>query len=346
MRFGTRLGAATLVVLMSVAGAATPAWAHGTSAVGATNYRTRVLDMSPAVPGLAVDAVDLGDHLELRNDTGTEITVLGYNGEPYLRVGPDGVFENLRSPATYENRSSDPGDTEIPESADPEAEPEWRRTSTGTTVRWHDHRAHWTRVDDPEVVQRDRGSSHVVQDWTVELQMGDEDIVVTGDIVWVPPPSPWGWLVASAFLLGLVALLARRRAWVPVVAVALAAAIAAQVVLLVAQWQAVTSPAIGNHVYGLLAIALGTGALAWLLARRDPYDAAPVVLFAGLLLALGGGLANLSAFSKSQLVSTLSTTLTRWLVVTVLGAGAGIAVAAALRLRRAIPATAGTPPSR
>jgi hypothetical protein len=50
------------------------------------------------------------------------IVIRGYEGEPYLRFSPRGVFQNVRSPAAYLNRSRFPrGDA--PASADPAAPP-------------------------------------------------------------------------------------------------------------------------------------------------------------------------------------------------------------------------------
>ena len=44
------------------------------------------------------------DQLHLRNDTGRELLIEGYEGEPYLRFDADaGVFRNANSPATYLN---------------------------------------------------------------------------------------------------------------------------------------------------------------------------------------------------------------------------------------------------
>ena len=82
------------------------------------------------------------------------MVVLGYDGEPYLRVGPRGVFENRRSPATYLNRSRIPT-TKPPKSADSSAAPVWHRVSSGTTATWHDHRAHYMGTSEPPAVQRD-----------------------------------------------------------------------------------------------------------------------------------------------------------------------------------------------
>ncbi|MGH9032785.1 MAG: hypothetical protein ACRDZV_11725, partial [Acidimicrobiia bacterium] len=110
---------ASVVVAAAATGlAAAPAAAHGTSGPDATNYETRVHEISPPTPGLSVRAIDLGERLELRNTTGTDVVVLGYHDEPYLRVGPDGVFENRRSPAAYLNESADDADVRLPEIAD------------------------------------------------------------------------------------------------------------------------------------------------------------------------------------------------------------------------------------
>jgi hypothetical protein len=72
------------------------------------NYETKLLRVSPRVHGVELTGGRPGDGLRLTNDTSHDVTVLGYDGEPYLRVGPRGVFENTRSPATYLNRSRVP----------------------------------------------------------------------------------------------------------------------------------------------------------------------------------------------------------------------------------------------
>lgn len=69
-----------------------------------SNYRTRITSVVPASPDVTVRVIDTGSRLELTyRGTGMAV-VVGYQGEPYLRVGPDGVFENARSPAAYLNR--------------------------------------------------------------------------------------------------------------------------------------------------------------------------------------------------------------------------------------------------
>lgn len=94
---------------------AAPALAHGGGGSDATNFRSAVLrvigedtgdaERTPAadVPGLSWRVLAGDALLAVDNRTGREVAVPGYEGEPYLRIGPDGVFENRNSPATYQN---------------------------------------------------------------------------------------------------------------------------------------------------------------------------------------------------------------------------------------------------
>src|SRR5205814_6457459 len=81
-----------------------PADAHTVTGVRPTNYRSDILAMLPRLPGVTVRLLDLGNRVELSNGSGTDVVVLGYFGEPYLRVGPHGVFENTRSQSVAMNR--------------------------------------------------------------------------------------------------------------------------------------------------------------------------------------------------------------------------------------------------
>src|SRR5947209_10016612 len=101
-------------------GTAAPAAAH--SATGgpiSTDWRSTLEAVTPAVTGVRVSVVDLSQRLELSNAGPTEVMVLGYHGEPYLRVGPAGVFENVRSPAHFLNRPGAAAGAPVPSQADP-----------------------------------------------------------------------------------------------------------------------------------------------------------------------------------------------------------------------------------
>jgi hypothetical protein len=117
-------GATALVVLVIVATAG-PASAHGGGVV-ATDYRARITDQA----GLDVRVVEAGGRVELTNRSSRELTVLGYEGEPYLRVGPLGVFENRRSPATYLNATRT-GGQQPPADATADARPAGCGSPTG-----------------------------------------------------------------------------------------------------------------------------------------------------------------------------------------------------------------------
>ncbi len=144
-------------------------------------------------------------------------------GEPYLRVGPKGVFENVRSPATYLNRSTTITGSP-PKSADAKATPVWRHVSTGTTASWHDHRAHFMGGDDPPEVVRHPDQRRVVDNWVIPMRVGSTDVAARGQLIYVPPPSPWPWVVAAVLIAALVVGLSRTRAWRTVFVVALGAA--------------------------------------------------------------------------------------------------------------------------
>jgi len=104
---------ATITAVVATSG---PASAHTLSGPRPTNFRTTLRAVTPRIAGVEVRVVDLGNKLRLTNRTPIDVVVLGYDGEPYLRVGPRGVYENLRSPATYLNRTRT-GSSPVPDIA-------------------------------------------------------------------------------------------------------------------------------------------------------------------------------------------------------------------------------------
>jgi hypothetical protein len=335
---------ATLIAVAAVLVAPDRADAHGIGGVRPTNYETRIVSVHPAVPGVRVRSVDVGDRLELRNTGAADVVVLGYDGEPYLRVGPGGVFENRRSPAVYLNRSRT-ASTPVPARADPEAPPEWHRVGDGTTVRWHDHRTHWMGRDDPPAVTRDPGRTHLVQRFTIPLRTDGETIRVRGDVRWVPGPTPWPWIAIAVVLAAVVVALSRTRVARAAVATTLVVVVVSETAHVVGGWGGTTlgvATKLGSSVYAVGAIAVSVLALVWLL-RRGLEAAAPLLLVAGLFLALAGGLADVTVLTRSQLPTTLPPATARLAVSLALGLGLGLAGAGALRLSRAPRRSRDTP---
>jgi hypothetical protein len=326
---------AALVVAGVIATTAAPAYAHGVGGVQPRNYETKLLRVSPRVHGVELTVVDLGDGLRLTNDTSHDVTVLGYDGEPYLRVGPRGVFENTRSPATYLNRSRVPT-TKPPKRADSSAPPVWRQVSSSTTTTWHDHRAHFMGTEEPPSVQRDPSVRRVIDHWTVELRTQGRTLRASGELLWIPPPSPWPYVALAIALASGVVLLTRTRVWRVALTAALALLVLSDLVHVVGLWNATTATTaskLGESAYSVVAVALGLFALGWIW-RRGAESAMPLVLIAAIFLFVAGGLADVSTIGHSLVPTTLPTVVARLLVTVNLGLGAGLAVAAGLRLRQ------------
>ncbi|MER7889399.1 hypothetical protein ABTX15_06205 [Micromonospora sp. NPDC094482] len=348
----TRAGLVAAGVLTATLATATPAAAHGADAPDGTDYRTTVSGITPARYGVSVRVVEAGARLELTNRTGRPVEVIGYSGEPYLRIGPDGVFENAHSPATYLNRTI-AGETTLPPEADPAAAPSWRRVADGPSVRWHDQRALYRESAPPSAVRAAPEREHRIRDWAVPLRDGADPVEIRGALDWVPPPDAYTWwAIATVGLLavGAVGLLAAgsvpgARALAGLGALLVAGGTAA-VVYTVGRELDAGAQGVGGVLLGLLggqiwALLTGLGAIVaggYALARRPAADFA--VALAGACLALFAGVANAAVFARSVAPVPWPATSARVLVAIVLIAGAGATAAGVLRLHAArTPAT-------
>lgn len=331
-----RLVAVALLVVALLVATAAPASAHGVGGVQPTNYLTTIGSMEPPVRGLTVEAVDLGTRLRLTNTTAHDAVVLGYDDEPYLRVGPSGVFQNLRSPAVYLNRTLNLTNAQAPpKSADPTAPPEWEKIRDGHTVTWHDHSAHYMGTQDPPVVQRDPSQRHVIDRYTVKVRWNGEDLVATGHITWVPPPSPWPYVAVAVVLAAAVVWASRTRRWAAVLAGALCVLIVTETLHVIGLYTA-TTDTFGTKafasLYSIAGIVLSLLAL-WWMRRKGAESAMPLVLLASIFLFVAGGLGDITSLARSQLPTTFSPPFARIIITLTLGLGLGTAIAAAWRLR-------------
>jgi hypothetical protein len=326
------------VAALLLAIGAAPAAAHAVGGAQASNYQTRILSIPPVVPGLQVEVADAGARLRLRNHTGREVTVLGYAGEPYLRVGPAGVFENRRSPATYLNRARiNPAPP--PPDASADAPPLWHRIGGGDTVTWHDHRAHWMAPTDPPDVKAAPNRTQVVlPGWQAELRVGNQPVRVSGDLRWVPGPSPWPWVAIAVAWLLLVMVASRQRRWPQLLAVLTGLLIAIDLLHTVGIWTG-TSASTAAKAYASLGSWAGwvLGALAiHRLLGPNPRRGTIYLVLAAVLMADVGGIGDLGSLYRSQLAVALPDPLTRALVATTLGLGIGLVISG-LRLARPRP---------
>jgi hypothetical protein len=333
------LAGTVLVVLAS----AVPAQAHPAGVQVAVDYRTRVTAIVPAVAGVRARYVADGSRLELRNDSGHTIEVLGYQGEPMFQVRPDGVWRNTRAPSLYVDNPS----TVVHPATDAHAAPQWQRVSDRPLARWQDHRALWHGSPPPQV-RADPSRVHRVSDWRVPLRDGAATVQLTGTLDWVPPPNPGTWwaavllLAAAIGALGLVA--SATGTWTERAARAGLASGAFVVGLATAGYPLLVvadnvEPGAGSITLALLSQALpllvGLALVAVgvaVLARRQASDLG--LALASVCAALFTGAANAAVFSHAVAPIPVDGRWARLAVATVLGGGIGLAAAGVLRMRR------------
>lgn len=332
------LAIAALTVALLV-GAAAPASAHTVAGTGATNYRT-TLRTRPDLPGLRVQVIEIGSRFEASYTGRGDVLVLGYQGEPYLRIGERGVFENLRSPATYINRTRN-GETP-PDDADPSGEPVWRKTSDGRTARWHDHRAHFMGNTNPPAVRAAPDKQHtIVADWKIPFRYDNKTYNAVGDLVWVPGPSPKPYAAVMIAVAAVILVAARKRPYAVLFAAGLLL-IAVDVVHMAglgfaaagSGWER-TGKMFSSATLSIPAWIVGVGGLWFLWKRR--IDGFFALVFCGLIVAVVGGVADIGVLGRSQAPFAFGTDAVRWVVSGSLGLGAAVAIASALAIRNLDP---------
>ena len=340
MRAGERAARLAVVVLGVLAwlALAGPAAAHVGGGAAGSDFDGRVTSVQPALPGVSVRVLSFGDEFEVVNTTGTEVTVPGYSDEPYLRIGPDGVWRNAHSPATWINLDRF-GRVTLPPEADPRAAPEWVQVSTEPQYVWHDHRTHWMSEGLlPPAVAADPTRAHTVSEWTVPMAHGSTPVTVRGVLTWSPPPSPaltWTLhlgLAATVAVTGLLARTPRPLGWVLVLggvaALWHAAATPEPPATVSSHAAAVVSALLPGVTAALVAV---VGAVAARRGRGVMAGLCAVVL--GWLL-LVQGLPDVDVLWSANVVSNGPDVLARAAVAVLVAGGAGLVVAGLAAARR------------
>jgi hypothetical protein len=337
-----RLAAAVSAGLAFVLVAAAPADAHTVTGVSPTDYRSEILGVNPTLPGVSVHLLDLGNGVELVNRGAVDVVVRGYAGEPYLRVGPAGVFENRRSPSVALNRTTATTtltSTTVAPNANTSGPPSWRRTGGGRSVRWRDRRTRWEGPA-PDAVKAAPSESHVVVgQWLIAIQRGTEDAAVVGRITYVPGPSPVPWLAVGGVLLVVTTAAAVLPRWGIALSIALAVVIAVDVVHSFGIAAATHDPVltqIGSVVLGGIVATLGwvIGAVAIGPLQDEREGGVVGAAVAGFLLAAFSGVGDITTLTRSQVPYAFSAGAARAAVAVTMGAGFGLALAALVVFRR------------
>jgi len=204
--------AALLALALLVA--APPALAHD----GNPNFLSQIERITPQADGVTVEVLNRDDRMLLRNTSGEDVLILGYDDEPYARVLADGTVEvNTDSEAYYLNDDRF-GDVEIPAGVDGAGAPQWKELSRTGRFEWHDHRFHWMAQGTPPQV-KDESVRTKVFDWSVPIEVGGQRGAIAGSLFWTPLAGggpPLGAILGGAGIvvllcIGVVIVRYRRR---------------------------------------------------------------------------------------------------------------------------------------
>ena len=321
-----RLGAALVGAFALLGLTARPA---GADPPRPTDYRSTILDVSPALPVGAEVRIVGGDSLvELSLPRGHTAVVADYPGSnddepvPYLRFDADGtVRRNVHAVATTANEARYGSTDRVP---DPNARPRWETVATDGSYAWHDHRIHWMSPTAPRAVDEDGRVDLGGPDgtWTVPLVVDGTPTVIEGQLVLEPAPAvvPWALLALAA----VAATLGAGVRWGLRAAAAMgAAAGAAATLTAVATWQAVPAGAGASVVPVVVAaVALVSGVVAMAGPRR--FRLVTVAATAAALL--GWGITRGTVLTRAVLPTTLAPALDRGVTASAMGVGLGLAV--------------------
>lgn len=206
-RWAARTATTTLLCLLM----ASPALGHE----GNPNFRSEIDSVRPSVPGVSFEVLNYDADMELVVREGHEVTIYGYEGEPFARILRDGtVQKNQRSPGTYLNMDRY-AEVQVPKSANAKAAPVWKTVDDSGALRWHDHRMHYMATGTPPQV-KDESKRTKVFDYEIPLRIDGRKGAIEGTLFWVGPTdtSKTPFLIAGIAIVvlgGAAVLIARRR---------------------------------------------------------------------------------------------------------------------------------------
>lgn len=276
---------ALLVTAFVALAAPAPAGAHIRTGSVAVDYRVRVFPT-----GLPLTAhVYLGDRaLRLFARPGHSVTVLGYGGEPFLRIDDAGVTV-LRSPTAAALGISP-------------------RHTSGRSFLWHDARVRGL----PAGIDRGR--------WTIPLLVDGRRARLAGELLRVDAPPVWPWLALGLPFVAVTLLAFLQRRVLERSAVALGALAGAATLVTAAAFALASNASEGRWVEagneGVFAL-VGLAVVA-----RGSRDARVIAAGALGLLALAAASTKLPVFLHGVVLSAFPATPARTVVALTIWLGA------------------------
>lgn len=171
------VGVQAIVMLL----AAAPAQAHDEGHA----FESSISGLEPARLGVGIELrmLDHDSQVELTNESGKTVIVMGYEGEPYARLESAGpVFLNVRSPALPLNNDRW-GRTAPTGSEDAAAPPRWVQVGDHGKLAWFDRRTQFRGSGTPPTVT-DPSSRQKLWSYRIPLLVGAERAEIRGTLYW------------------------------------------------------------------------------------------------------------------------------------------------------------------
>ena len=274
-----------LLAALAALASPAPASAHVRTGAVAVDYRVRVF--STRLPLTAY--VYLGDRaLRLAVRPGHSVTVLGYGGEPFLRIDDSGVTVT-RSP-TAGALGLTP------------------RHTSGRSFVWHDARVRGL----PPGIDRGR--------WTIPLLVDGRRARLAGELLRIEAPPVWPWLALGLPFAVTTALVLLRRALLEHAAIALGVLAGAATIVTAAAFAFALNASEGRWVEAGNEAVFALVGLA--VVARGSSDARVTAAGALGLLALAAALTKLPVFLHGVVLSALPATPARAAVALTIWIGA------------------------
>jgi len=149
----------------------------------------RLVSASELAPGVRIALVPgrVASFL-LQNDAAEPVTVLGRDGEPFVRLSPAGVEANLHS-ATFADAARLRGGASLALEPNADAEPRWERLTSTPSYGWVDLRTAYPEDEVPEAVAKGGKRVELLR-WAVPVRIGAADdapvVRVDGVTEWKP----------------------------------------------------------------------------------------------------------------------------------------------------------------
>ena len=147
-------------------------------------FAARLLGSGDIAPGVRLHVLaGTPPGLYLENAHAEPVTVLGALGEPFVRIGPEGVHVNLRSPSWLASGQAELGATDT--TPDASAPPVWQRRSPSPRFAWVEPRLGHPRSEPPDAVLAKAGPREI-HAWEIAVLHGGARKKIVGAIDWIP----------------------------------------------------------------------------------------------------------------------------------------------------------------